>query len=122
MKREGPHRFMDRYAVLFGQYRLRLTLSVVALTVLCLFGTSRVTFDNDADRLFRSDKFTPEPSDQEIARLGRAVLIVVDGENLMAREGVEAIRRMGLAASNIKGVEAVYSMVRGHADINGSKR
>ena len=78
---------------------------------MCLFGLSRVTFEHDPEKLFRSKRFDPKQFDADIAHLDRTILVVVEGENLMTPEGVDSIRKVALGASELEGVEAVYSML-----------
>lgn len=102
---------MDRLSVLFGRHRLLLACCVVAYTGVCLFGISRVTFDNDPLKLLRSDKFEFKQLDGDFAHLERIALVVVEGEDLLTPEGVAAIRKITRGAAAVEGVEAVYSML-----------
>ena len=109
---------MDRLAVLFGRHRFLLACCVLAYTALCLFGISRVTFDNDPLNLFASDKFEAKWLEDEFAHLEQTTLIVVEAEDLLTPEGLTAVRKITKAAAGVEGVEAVYSML----DVRGSRR
>jgi len=109
---------MDRLAILFGRHRFLLASCVVAYTGVCLFGISRVTFDNDPLKLLRSDKFEFKQLDGDFAHLERIALIVVEGEDLLTPEGVAAIRKITRGAAAVEGVEAVHSML----NVRGNRR
>ncbi|MHC4406977.1 MAG: efflux RND transporter permease subunit [Planctomycetota bacterium] len=109
---------MDRLAILFGRHRLLLSCGVAAMTAVCLYGMNRVTFDNDPLKLLRSDRFEIDALEGEFARLERTGLIVVEGENLMTPEGVDAVRQIVRGAAAVEGVEDVYSML----DVRDSRR
>ena len=102
---------MDRFAVLFGRYRLLLACLVSAATGICLFGMSRVTFDDDPMRLLKSDKIELKWLEDDFAHLEHTTLIVVQGEDLLTREAVNGIRKIVAGAAEVEGVANVYSML-----------
>jgi len=102
---------MEYLAALFARYRLPLACCVLAYTGVCLYGITRLTFDDDPLKLLRSDEVEFKWLDREFAHLERAAPIVVEGENLLTPEGIEGIRRIARGAAEVKGVRAVYSLL-----------
>ncbi|NQT16275.1 MAG: MMPL family transporter [Planctomycetes bacterium] len=102
---------MDRLAILFGRHRLLLTLFVLTVTGVCLFGVSRVRFDSNPLRLLRSDETEFEWLDTDFALQEWATFIVVEGQDLLSPEGVEAIREITEGAAEVEGVNTVFSML-----------
>jgi len=109
---------MNCYAILFGRHRLVLACAVLAFTGFCVFGVSRVTFESDLEKLFRTDRMAAKRLDADFARLERSFIVVVEGDNLMTPEEVAAIREMVLRASKVQGVKAVHSIL----SVRGGRR
>ena len=109
---------MDRLATLFGRHRLLLAFVVVAYTGVSLFGITRLKFHHDPLELMRSDRVEFKRLGERFGHLERTALIVVEGEDLLAPEGIDAIRGLANAAPAVEGVEAVYSMLH----LRGSRR
>ncbi len=80
---------MDRIAVLFDRSRLLLASCIVMYTGVCLYGVSRITFHHDPEKLFTSEKQGEMVADGDFASLEHAVVIVVEGEDLLTRDGVD---------------------------------
>ena len=80
---------MNRIAVLFDLNRLLLAGCVLAFTCVCLYGVSRVTFHHDPEKVFTSEKLRKMVPDGDFANSEHAVVIVVEGEDLLTRDGVD---------------------------------
>jgi predicted RND superfamily exporter protein len=102
---------MDRFALLFDRNRLLLAGCIVAYTGLCLYGASRLTFHHDPEKLFTSEKLREMVPDGDFASSEHAVVIVVEGEDLLTRDAVEVIRRVVQEASQVDGIASVFSML-----------
>ena len=102
---------MDRFALLFDRNRLFLAGCIVAYTGLCLYGASRLTFHHDPEKLFTSEKLREMVPDGDFASSEHAVVIVVEGEDLLTRDAVEVIRRIVQEASQVDGIASVFSML-----------
>jgi predicted RND superfamily exporter protein len=90
-------------------------------TAVCLFGVSRVTIDNDPLKLLRSNEPDQEVLEwltSDFAELERNTVIVVEGEDLLTRGGIEALREITERTEAIEGVRAAYSIL----DLRASRR
>jgi hypothetical protein len=83
----------------------------MAFTGLCLFGMSRVRFENDAIKLLRSDKIEFKPLGDEFVHLERTTVIVVEGEDLLTQESVDGIGEIVEGVAHLRGVATVFSML-----------
>lgn len=98
-------------ATLFGRHRLLLTFLVLTFTGVCLVGVSRVRFDSNPLRLLRSEKTDTKWLDTDFALQEWATFIVVEGQDLLTPEGVDAIRDITEGAAAVEGVDSVFSML-----------
>jgi hypothetical protein len=85
-------------------------------TGICLFGMSRVTFDNDIFRLLQSDKMEFKVLGDDLEHLERTNLIVVEGEDLLTAEAIAAIHSVTQQVADVQGVETVYSILNVRGD------
>lgn len=107
---------MERIAALFVRHRLLLTCCVLAYTGICLYGITRVSFDNDPLRLLQSDEIELKLLDDEFAHLERTAMIVVQGQDLLTPQAVDRLRGIVRGAKAVEGVQAVYSMLNLRGD------
>lgn len=98
-------------ATLFIRYRLLLAVLVALMTLVCLAGIGRVTFDNDPIKLLRSNKETPKYLEGDFAELERTTILVVEGDDLLTRESIEALRDLTERAEAVDGIDTAYSML-----------
>jgi predicted RND superfamily exporter protein len=109
---------MDHLATLFGRHRLLLASLVLVYSGICLFGILRLEFLHDTLELLQSDRVEFKWLGEQFGHLERTALIVIEGEGLLAPEGIEAIRKLAETARAVDGVEAVYSML----DLRGNRK
>ncbi len=105
------HNLFPTMATLFSRHRLLLTCVVLTVTGVCLFGVSRVRFDSNPLRLLRSDKTEFTWLDTDFALQEWATFIVVEGQDLLTPEGVDAIREITKGAAAVEGVDSAFSML-----------
>ena len=102
---------MDRLADLFGRYWVIVALGVIAFTAVCLFGVSRIRFDNDALKLLQSRRVEFKHLGGQFAHLENTCIVVLESDDLLSPPAVEAIRRIVARIDELEGVEAVHSML-----------
>ena len=93
------------------RYRLPLTLIVILYTIVCVASLRRMTFDNDPIKLLRARGEELNYLDGEFAELERSTVLVVEGEDLLTRPSIEALRDVCERVESVDGIKAVYSML-----------
>ncbi len=96
---------------MFTRYRLPLALLVTLYTLVCLASMSRVTFDNDPIKLLQSRHEDPKYLEGQFAELERTTVLVVEGDDLLTRSSIEALREITKRAQAVDGIQAVFSML-----------
>ncbi len=120
-------------AVTFGLERLGLwslghpwiaAVLIVAITAAAGLGMTRLKVDDSLSELFRTD--TPEfrryeEIDRRFPSSEYDVLLVIEGKNLLARDGLEAFSRAVIDLQLVDGVSGLVSMLsaRGKPDEKG---
>lgn len=109
----GPGLGLERLGLVALRWPILVGLAAFALSVFAAIGLARIDVDDSLSQLFRSD--TPEFRQYEA--LSRRfpssefdVLIVVEGETLLSREGLESVRDFVTDVQLVEGVRGVISL------------
>ena len=70
-----------------------------------------MAFDNDPIKLLRARGEELNYLDGEFAELERSTVLVVEGDDLLTRPSIEALRDICDRAESVDGIKAVYSML-----------
>jgi predicted RND superfamily exporter protein len=119
MKKSVAQTSIEAYAGFFKSRRLLVLAFVVVLTFVSLYGITRLTFDDDMTKLFLSPKAIHAAALEDIrTRTERAVLVVLEADNLFSPESLGVIRRVDEELNQLEGVAAVVSII----DLRSPKR
>lgn len=88
-----------------------LALLVILYTLVCLASMRRVSFDNDPIKLLQSRQENPKYLEGQFAELETTAVLVVEGDDLLTRPSIEALRDITERAETVDGIKAVYSML-----------
>ena len=87
MKKSVTQTIIDAYARFFEKHRLIVLVAVLLATLVSIYGTTRLTFHDDIAKLFLTEDAADSSELDDIrTRTDRAVLIMLEAEDLDARE------------------------------------
>ncbi|MCG8559867.1 MAG: MMPL family transporter [Hyphomicrobiales bacterium] len=129
----GTTRERDTFWFSFGIERLGLialkrpvlsAVLMVAVSIAALFGTLRLSVDDSLSELFRTDTEEFRRYEEVASRFPSSeydVLVVVEGETLLARESIDALRNTILEFNLVGSVQGLVSLfsARGQPDATG---
>lgn len=104
---------LERLGLISLRFPRAIAVVVIALMILAGFGVARIKVDDSLSQLFRSNtpEFrTYEEVTQRFPSSEFDVLLVVQGEDLLARESVEKLRDLAVDLQLIDGVRGALSM------------
>ena len=115
---------LERFGLLALRAPLLSLLIIIALSAVAVLGVMKLRVDDSLSELFRTD--TPEfrqyeEIDRRFPSSEYDVLLVVEGEKLLARKQLEAFANLAIELQLVDGIEGMVSMLsaRGRLDEDG---
>lgn len=115
---------LERIGLISLRFPLIIGLATLVLLIVAAFGLARVKVDDSLSQLFRSD--TPEfKTFEDVTRRFPSnefdVLIVVEGNNLLARDSIEKLRDLVTDLQLIEGTRGIISLFSARQPPQGSE-
>src|SRR5262245_15827934 len=104
---------METLAAIFARNRLAVAAGVVLLTVLAVYGITKLKFDDDPRNIFRTHQADFELLEEQFADFGsddNACVFVLEGEDLFSPAAVAAIRKLVGELEQVDRVDRVVSI------------
>src|SRR3979411_713751 len=104
---------LERIGLISLRLPLLVGLATIVLLIAAVFGLARIRVDDSLSQLFRSD--TPEfKTFEDVTRRFPSnefdVLIVVEGNNLLARDSIEKLRNLATDLQLVEGTRGTISL------------